>query len=245
MRLSVGTACGANTGALLNRFDERFALSRRNCCAHSPAWCPAVVPNVIRHQSGEDARSMLTPRLFPIACIHDQPPNPAVPRAVRLTPSPSDPRLYVVKDIGTLRVTGWTWRAATAEAGGRSWQITRHGIWRPVTQAVDVAGVVVGEFSGCWLHHGAALRWSNRELALRIDRLRQDRYILMDDDRKLATIDGVGSDKRPLNVAIDDTADIDFGLLLFAIYIVRTLAHKRRATARDLSGDARHCSPQH
>jgi hypothetical protein len=118
---------------------------------------------------------------------------------------------------------------ALAEAGGRSWQITRHGIWPPVIQAADVAGEVVGEFSGRGLHHGTALRWSHRELTLRIDRLQQDRYILVDGDRKLATIDGAGSDKRPLNVAIDDTADIDPGLLLFAIYVVRTLAREANA----------------
>jgi hypothetical protein len=181
---------------------------------------------------------MLTPR-FPPDRLHPRPAaQPAVPRPVRLTPSPGDHRLYVVKGIGTLRVTGWTWREATAEAGGRSWQITRQGLWPPVIQAADVAGEVVGEFSGGWLHHDAALRWSDRELALRIDGLRQDCYILVDDDRRLATIDGVGFYKRPLNVAIDDTADIDPGLLLFAIYVVRTLAHKRRATARDLPGDA-------
>lgn len=180
---------------------------------------------------------MLTPRFLPDR-LHPRPvAQPAVTRPVRLTPSPGDHRLYVVKGIGTLRVTGWVWREATAEAGGRSWQITCHGVWRPVIQAADVAGDIVGEFSGGWLHHGAALRWSNRELALRIDGLRQDRYILVDDDRSLATIDGVGSNKRPLNVAIYDTADIDFRLLLFAIYVVRTLAHKRRATARDLPGD--------
>jgi hypothetical protein len=164
--------------------------------------------------------------------------QPTVPWPVRLTPSPGDHRLYIVKGIGTLRVTGFTWREATAEAEGRSWQITRHGIWPPVIQAADVAGEVVGEFNGRWRHHSAALRWSNRELELRIDRLRQDHYILMDDDRKLTTIDGVGSDERPLNVAIDDTADIDRGLLLFAIYVVRTLVHKRRATAKSLRGEA-------
>jgi len=32
-----------------------------------------------------------------------------------------------------------------------------------------------------------------------------------------------------MNVAIDDTADIDFGLLLFAIYVVRTLAHSAKS----------------
>lgn len=181
---------------------------------------------------------MLTPRFLPDR-LHPRPAaQPAVPRPVRLTPSPADRRLYVVKGIGSLRVTGWIWREATAEAGGRSWQITGHGIWPPVIQAADVAGEVVGEFSGRWLGHGAALRWSHRELALRIDRLRQDRYVLVDDDRTLATIDGVGSNKRPLNVSLDDTADIDPGLVLFAIYILRTLAHKHRATARDLPGDA-------
>ena len=169
---------------------------------------------------------MLTPRFLPDR-LHPRPAaQPAVPRPVRLTPSPSDPRLYVVKGIGTLRVTGWTRREATAEAGGRSWQIGRHGIWSPVIQAADVAGEVVGEFSGRRLHNGAALRWSNRELGLRIDRLRQDRYVLVDDDRKLATIDGEGSNKRPLNVSIDDIVDIDPGVVLFAIYIVRTLARK-------------------
>lgn len=173
---------------------------------------------------------MLTPRFLPDR-LHPRPAaQPAVPRPVRLMPSPRDHRLYVVKGIGTLRVTGWIWREATAEAGGRSWHITRHGIWPPVFQAADVAGNVVGEFNGRWLHHDAALRWSDRELALRIDRLRQDHYILVDDDRKLATIDGVGSAKRPLNITIND-ADIDPGPLLFAIFIVRTLAHKHRPTA--------------
>ena len=179
---------------------------------------------------------MLTPRFLPDR-LHPRPTAPpAVPRPVTLTPSPGDNRLYVVKGIGSLHVTGWTWREATAEAGGRSWQITRHGIWPPVIQAADVAGDIVGEFSGRWLVHGATLRWSNRELALRIDRLRQDRYILMDDDRRLATIDGVGSNKHPLNVSIDDTADTDPGVVLFAIYVVRTLAHTRKAMARDLTG---------
>jgi hypothetical protein len=181
---------------------------------------------------------MLSPRSLPDR-FHQRPTaQPADPRPVRLTPSPGDHRLYVVKGIGTLRVTGWTWREATAEAGGRSWQITRHGIWPPVIQAADVAGDIVGEFSGHRLHHGAALRWSSRELALRIDRLRQDRYVLVDDDRRLATIDGVGSNKRPLNVAIDATADIDPEVVLFAIYVVRTLAHTRKAMARDLTGGA-------
>jgi len=172
---------------------------------------------------------MLTPRSLPDR-LHPRPAaQPTVPRPVRLTPSPGDHRLYVVEGIGTLRVTGWTWREATAEAGGRSWQITRHGIWLPVIQAADVAGEVIGQFSGRWLHHGAALRWSNRELGLRIDRLGQGRYILVGDDCRLATIGGVGSDKRSMNVAIDDTADIDFGLLLFAIYVVRTLAHSAKS----------------
>jgi hypothetical protein len=179
---------------------------------------------------------MLIPRFLPDRLQPRPAAQPTVLRPVSLTPSPDDHRLYVVKGTGTLRVTGWTWREATAEAGGRSWQITRHGIWPRVIQAADVAGDIVGEFSGRWLHHSAALRWSNRELALQIDRLQQDRYILVDNYRKLATIDGEGSDKRPLNITIND-ADIDAGPLLFAIYVVRTLAHKHRPTARDLPGD--------
>jgi hypothetical protein len=146
--------------------------------------------------------------------------------------SVGDRRLYEVKGIGTLRLTGWSWRAATAEAGGRSWQITRRGTWLPVFQAADAAGRVVGEFSGRRPHRSATLRWANRDLVLQTDRLSQDRYVLLEADRKLALIHGKGSGKRPLNIAVNDTAEIDPGLLLFTAYVARALARKHRRQRR-------------
>lgn len=153
-------------------------------------------------------------------------------RPAELVPSPGDRRLYAVKGIGTVRVTGWTWHAATAEAHGRSWQITRQRIWPSVIQAADAAGDIVGEFRGRRLHHNTTLRWFDRELALTTDRLRCDRYILVEDDRTLATIDGTGSGKHPLNITINGTAEVDPGLLLFAAYVVRTLPHKHTSRRR-------------
>lgn len=70
---------------------------------------------------------MPIPRLLSDRSHRRSPARPAVLRPVRLAPSLGDRCLYVVRDVGTLRVTGWTWRTATAEAGGRSWQIAgRH-----------------------------------------------------------------------------------------------------------------------
>jgi hypothetical protein len=153
--------------------------------------------------------------------LHDRSGQPAIQRRATLAPSPDSPRMYAVKDVGTLRVTGWTWSAATAEAGGRSWQITRRGVRPHVIQAADVAGDVVGEFSGRRPYHSAPIRWCNRELILRRE---GTSYDLVDGDGKIATIDGRGAGNRHLTITTDDT---DPGLLLFAIYVALSLMRRR------------------
>lgn len=150
--------------------------------------------------------------------------QPAIQRSATLAPSPHSHRMYAVKDVGTLRVTGWTWSVAIAEAGGRSWQITRRGVCPPVIQAADAAGDVVGEFSGRRPYHSAPIRWCNRELILRRD---GTSYDLVDHDGKIATIDGTGPGNRHLTITINDTDDTDPGLLLFAIYVAQSLTRKR------------------
>jgi hypothetical protein len=145
---------------------------------------------------------------------------------VRLTRSANDRRLYAVKGVGTLRLTGLTGRAATVEAGGRNWQITHRGIWRPVVQAADAAGAVVGEFRGGSLERDRTLQWANRALALRRDRARSDRYILREDDHKLVIFDGKGLSKRRVDIIVNEAIDIDPGLLLFSIFVIQTLAPK-------------------
>ncbi len=139
------------------------------------------------------------------------------------TTIPGDRRLHAFKGVGTLRLAGWTSRAATAEAAGLSWQITYRGIWRPVIQAADAAGTIVGEFKGRTLHRGGVLRWSDRELTLRPHSFWRERYVLAEDNRKLATIEGEGWGARPVNVTVDDAAEIEPGPLLFAAVTVQVV----------------------
>jgi hypothetical protein len=153
----------------------------------------------------------------------------AVLDELQLTRTPGDRRLYALKGVGTLRLTGWTSRAGTAEAGALSWQIQCRGFWPRVIQAADAAGVVVGQYKGRSLRRGGALRWCERELALRPDSIWRERYALLESERELATIEGKSWGKRPVNITVDAAA-IDPGLLLFAAFVVRTLAHDADAS---------------
>lgn len=149
----------------------------------------------------------------------------AVLNKLQLTRTPGDRRLFALEGVGTLRLTGWAPRAGTAEAGSLSWQIKRRGFWSRVIQATDVAGVVVGEYEGRSLRRGGVLRWCDRELALRPDSVWRERYALLEGDRQLAAIEGTSWGKRPVNITVDDHATAFApGLLLFAAFVVQTLA---------------------
>jgi hypothetical protein len=148
---------------------------------------------------------------------------------VQLTRAPDDPRLYSLCNVGTLRLSGWTARAATVEADGLTWRITRRGIWQPVVQAADTTGAVVGEFRGR-THRGGELRWFDRRLSLRPDRFwREQRYVLIENGRSFATIEGRGWGSRPVNIAVDDAVRLDPALLLFVAFVVGTLAQTAQA----------------
>jgi len=148
---------------------------------------------------------------------------------LQLTPAPADRRLYVLNGIGTLRLTGWASRTATAEAGGLAWQMTHRGLLQPVIEASDAAGAIAGEYRGR-AHRGGVLRWVGRELAVRPDSLWPDRYVLVEDDRRLATIEGRGWGRRPLSLRVDGAAEIEPGLLLFAVFVAGTLAQNAQGT---------------
>jgi hypothetical protein len=143
---------------------------------------------------------------------------------VQLTRISRRRRLYALECVGTLRLRGWASRTATAEGGGRAWQFTYRGIRQPGIVAADDAGTVVGEFRARAPHLGGVLRWSDRELRLRPDSLWRDRYVLAEDERRLATIEGRRWGERPVNIRVDGAADISPGLLLFAVFVVGTLA---------------------
>jgi hypothetical protein len=143
---------------------------------------------------------------------------------LQLTPIPSDRRLYALDGVGTLRLTGWASRTATAEAGGLAWQMTYRGLIQPVIQAADATGDIAGEFRGRTPHRGGLLRWADRELTVRPDSLWLERYVLIEDDRRLATIEAKGWSRQPVNLRVDGAAEFAPGLLLFAVFVVGTLA---------------------
>jgi hypothetical protein len=159
---------------------------------------------------------------------------------VKLTPIPGARRVYALECVGTLRLAGWAARTATAEGGGRAWRFTYRGRRQPLIEAADSGGAVIGEYRG---HPGqleGVLRWCGRELALRPDSLWRDRYVLAEDDRRLATIEGRRWGKRPVNIRVDGAADIGPGLLLFAVFVVATLEqHAQAAVLAGLEG----CGP--
>jgi hypothetical protein len=153
-------------------------------------------------------------------------------RARRMARIPGERRVYAVRGIGTLRLTGWGSRTATAEGGGLSWQLAHRGIWQPVFQAADAAGDIVGDFRGRTLAHGGVLRWSDRELDLRPGGFGRERYALVEEGHTLATIERMGGWGRcPADIGIDDPDAIEPGLVLFAAFVVATLGQGVLATA--------------
>ena len=144
---------------------------------------------------------------------------------LELTRTKEDRRLYTLGDIGTLRLTGFWSRSATARAGNRTWEITRSGFWQMHVDATDEGGVTVGEFEPRGgLRRGGTLLWGGREYGLRPSSSWRERYALLAGDLELAVLDGKGWGKRPVAVTVDDPALVEPGLLLFATFVVRGLA---------------------
>jgi len=139
---------------------------------------------------------------------------------MELTRDNVDADLWVLEGVGTLRRTGRISRAATAEAGGLSWQIVRRGWVRPGFRAADATGAVVGELKGSFMDRGETLRWSDRALILRADELRRGGYVLLEGERRLASMAPERFGKRPLDVTLDDLT-VDPGLLLFMAFVVQ------------------------
>lgn len=152
---------------------------------------------------------------------------------MRLTRIPGERRVYAIRDIGTLRLTGWGSRTAIAEGGGLSWQLAHHGIWQSVFQAADASGDIVGDFRGRTLHHGGVLVWSDRALDLRPYGSWAAHYLLAEAGRPLATIESAGGwGTRPVQINLGAPDATDPGLLLFAVFVVVTLApHGQPAAA--------------
>jgi len=143
---------------------------------------------------------------------------------LELTRSREDRRLYELAGLGTLRLEGMLSRRATADAAGVAWSLRRVSFWRTAIDATDAAGTVVGTFDPRALKRGGTLTWDARAYALRPASRWKDRYALADGDREVAVLEGRGWGRRPVTISVDDPAAVDPGLLLFAAYVVRSLA---------------------
>ena len=150
---------------------------------------------------------------------------------LELTRSREDRRLYEVDGVGTLRLGGFLARGATAEAGAASWSFDRRGFWQRTIEASDDAGVVVGSFATRGMRRGGDLRWGGRDLALRPASRWKERYALVHDELELAILDARGWGRRPVRITVEDPGAVEPGLLLFAAFVVRSLADDAGAAA--------------
>jgi len=143
---------------------------------------------------------------------------------LELTRAPDDRRLYRLGGVGTLRLEGAFSRGATASAGGRSWQIGRHGFWQREIQATDAAGTVAGEFVPRGLRRGGTITWAGEQFTLHPAGPLRERYVLAADERDLALIEGKSWGKTPVLMNLVEHDPPAPGLLLFAAFVVRQLA---------------------
>ncbi|WCB95048.1 hypothetical protein DSM104299_03790 [Baekduia alba] len=157
---------------------------------------------------------------------------------LELTRTPEDRNVYALDGVGRLWLKGWLSKGATVEARDRSYEISRRGLFAPVTEATDAAGTTIGTFRGRTIKRGGTLTWAGKEYTLRPASLFKERYALTSGDQELATIDGKGWGKRPVAIAVDDATPIDPGLLLFAAFVVRGLAEDASSAAGGASAAA-------
>jgi len=154
---------------------------------------------------------------------------------LELTRAPTDRRLYALEGVGTLRLRGLASRSATAEADGTSWQIAHRGFWGRRIEAMDAAGTTVGAFEPNSVRRGGSLRWGTHDLTVRPASSWRERYALADGERELAVLEGKGWGRRPVKVTVPDSGTIDPGLLLFATFVVRSLAEEAGTAAAGAS----------
>jgi len=152
-------------------------------------------------------------------------------RELELTRSADDRRLYVLGDLGSLRLEGIFSRSAVAETGARSWRFVRRGLFTARAEATDAAGTVVGQFEPRGLRRGGEIRWAERTFALRPASAWRERYAVVAGEQELGVFDGEGWGRRPVRVELDDANPLDPALVLFAAFVVRSLAEDAGSAA--------------
>lgn len=154
---------------------------------------------------------------------------------LELTRTREDRRRYRLDGAGTITLGGWFGGSATAEteAGDRSWELRSRGFLSRVLEATDAAGTLVGEYEPRTFRRGGTLSWQTIEYGLRPASAWKQRYALVvpSSDRELAVVEGKGWGKRPVKVTVPDLSALPPGLLLFAVYVVRSLAEDASSAA--------------
>jgi hypothetical protein len=139
-------------------------------------------------------------------------------------------RLYELADIGTLRLEGTFSRRAIAEANSERWTVRRR-LWTGGIDASDATGATVGDFTTKLFGSGGKLQWHGRAFSLRRASVWRERYALAERERELVLFDVKPWGRRPVYVRLEPSAELDAGLLLFAIFVVRAVASDDTAGA--------------
>jgi len=142
---------------------------------------------------------------------------------LELARSRDNRRLYVLGDLGTLRLEGLLGRNAAAEAGGERLRF-RRSMWTRTIAATTDSGEIIGEFHGQLLRSGGTIHWEGRELLLRRGTMWRERYVLEDGGRKLARFDTPAWGRLPMSVSVEVPTKVGPALLLFAAFVVRAAA---------------------
>src|SRR3954454_2912841 len=150
---------------------------------------------------------------------------------LELTRSKEDRRLYELGALGSLRLEGLMSRRATATSAGVTWQLEHAGFWQRRIQALGSGNVVVGEFEPRTISRGGQLRWNERELQLRPASSWRERYALAVGDVEVAVFEGKSWGRKPVKVEIMRPEGVEPGLLLFAAFVVRSLANDASSAA--------------
>ena len=139
-----------------------------------------------------------------------------------LTPSPGDPSLYTLAQVGTLR---WerTKRpfVAAAQAGAQNWGIEQDGMWRQHATVTDGEGLQVAVYrTRGWTRSGGTIDWQGRRLKLRPTAMLHIAFALVDGEREIAAL----RSRRAGDVVVvppQDLSVVDLGPLLLAVFAVR------------------------
>src|SRR4051794_33477471 len=153
---------------------------------------------------------------------------------IELSRVPGDRRLYALGSLGALRLHGMLLRSATARAGEETWRFTRSSVWQRSLRATDALGADIGTFRPRLIGRGGTMRWRGRQYSVRPDGLLRQLYAIADGNRDLVLVEAIGWGgwaRTPVRLVLEHPRAVAPGLLLFASFVVGTLADRAASDA--------------